>query len=337
MPEPTDPTEAPFAALRLPTAPLAPRPEFADGLRRRLAAALDLPTRTTAQEAPAMSTTETLATAPAPSPLVPYLAVAGAAAALDWYRDVLGAIETTRFVGDDGRVGHAEITIGGARLMLADEYPEIDVVGPLARGGTSVTLHLEVADVDYTYERAAGAGATALRAPSDQGHGNRNAQITDPFGHRWMLSQPVSVERAAAAEVEKGVGGNGEDWTVTGRRPVEPGYLVMHTADLAKARTFFGALFDWEIEDGGAGGGHVANTRFPLGIAPPGDDSSERLATASSTTVYFRVDEIEPYAQRVVELGGRVLLRTDYASGGNAECTDDQGYRFDLWTPAPGY
>ena len=164
-----------------------------------------------------------------------------------------------------------------------------------------------------------------------------SGQVTDPFGHRWMLSQPVSVERAAAAQEESGVGGTGEEWTVTGRRPVEPGYLVMHTADLAQARTFFGALFDWEIEDGGAGGGHVANTRFPLGIAPPGDDSAERLATASSTTVYFRVDEIEPYAQRVVELGGRVLLRTDHPSGGNAECTDGQGYRFDLWTPAPGY
>lgn len=363
MPEPTDPREAPFTALRLPTTPLAPRPGFAAELRRRLQAALSPTdpatvttatpttatastlTTTTAQEATTMSTTEastagtptTGGTATSASPLIPYLAVADAAAALDWYREVLGAMETTRFVSDDGRVGHAEIVIGGARLFLADEHPEIGVVGPAALGGTSVSLHLEVIDVDHSYQRAVDAGATSLRPPDDQNHGNRNATITDPFGHRWMLSQPIDTERTVAAQATATAGAGGNEWTVTGRRPVEPGYLVMHTADLARARAFFGRLFDWEIEDGGAGGGHVANTRFPLGLAPPGDDAATRLAGPPSTTIYFRVDEIGPYAERVVELGGQVLARNDYPSGGNAECVDDQGYRFDLWKPAPGY
>lgn len=328
MPETLDP----FDALRLPAAPLAPRPAFAAELRSRLAAALSPtdpePTTRPPQETP-MSDTATQATATAPA-LVPYLAVAGAAAAIDWYRDVLGAIETLRFVGDDGRVGHAELTIGTAKVMLADEFPEIDVTGPATLGGTTVALHLEVVDVDYSYRRAVDAGATSVREPADQGHGNRNATIVDPFGHRWMLSQSIDAERTAAAEAEGGIGGDGRDWAVSGRPPVEPGYITMRTADLARARAFFGGLFAWSVEDGSQpGGGHIANTHFPMGFME-GDEGT-------AVTLYFRVDDIEPYAAMVTEFGGQVLARNQYPSGGNAECVDDQGFRFDLFQPAPGY
>jgi len=374
MPE-IGPTETPFTALRLPSTPLAPRPGFADELRRHLDRSLRSTTGSTTgsgalsalavpptrQETPMSTATTHSASAAAPStmaPLTPYLAVAGAAAAIDWYREVLGAIETTRFVGDDGRVGHAEMTIGTSRIMLADEFPEIDVVGPRSVGGTTVALHLEVVDVDYTYERAVAAGAEGQRPPADQGHGNRNATILDPFGHRWMVSQPIeNAENAGTTgttEVETG----GSTWTVTGRQPVEPGYLVLHTGDLDRAQAFYGALFDWEFDIGGAGGGHVANTRFPLGIAPPdnsapGTDTAgsssagsssagaapagSAVPTATATTIYFRVDDLDVYAERVDTLGGTILVRNDYPSGGNVECTDDQGYRFDLWKPAPGY
>ena len=334
MPEPTDP----FEALRLPAAPIAPRPAFAAELRSRLAVALSPtdpePTTRTPQEAP-MSNTDTTpdrSTAPSPQALTPYLAVSGAAAAIDWYRDVLGAIETLRFVGDDGRVGHAELTIGTARVMLADEHPEIDVVGPATLGGTSVTLHLEVVDVDYSFRRAVKAGAAAQREPADQGHGNRSATIVDPFGHRWMLSQPIDADRTAAAAETSGAGGNGADWQVSGRQPVEPGYLTLHTPDLARARAFYGPLFDWEVADGNVeGGGNVENTHFPMGLAPINDEVGQ------GATVYFRVDDIGTYAARVTELGGQVLDVNDYPSGGSARCTDDQGRRFDLFRPNPGY
>ena len=85
--------------------------------------------------------------------------------AIDWYREAFGAVETIRFVGDDGRVGHAEICIGGANVMLADEYPELEVVSPTTLGGTPMTLHVEVPDVDAVYERVVAAGARVPAPP----------------------------------------------------------------------------------------------------------------------------------------------------------------------------
>lgn len=331
MNDPIDPTEATFAALRLPAAPLAPRPGFATELRHRIESALHPTTPTEAPMSTESSTVEPPATE-ASVPLSPYLSVNGAAAAIDWYRDVLGAIETLRFLGDDGRIGHAELVIGGSKILLADEYPEVDVHGPAHYGGTPVSLYLEVVDVDHTYERAVDAGAQSERAPSDQGHGNRNAIFLDPFGHRWMVSQTIDADRTAAANQDPS--GDMTAFTVTGRTPAEPGYLVMATHDLARARAFYGALFDWEIEAGNLeGGGHIANTRFPMGFMT----SDVEMTDAPATVVHIRVDDIESYATRVTELGGRVLSRNDYPSGGNAECVDDQGYRFDLFRPAPGY
>ena len=141
--------------------------------------------------------------------LTPYLTVQGAAAAIDWYRDAFGATEAFRVVGDDGRVGHAELTIGGARLMLSDEYPEIGVLAPASLGGASAAMHLGVADVDAAFERAVAAGATVQQPPADQPHGSRQGTLVDPFGHRWMLSQELEAfdldtyrQRTAGGEFE---------------------------------------------------------------------------------------------------------------------------------------
>ena len=138
--------------------------------------------------------------------LTPYLAVKDAAAAIEFYKAGLGATEEFRMTGDDGRIGHAEIHIGDDVLYLADEFPEMAVVSPQTLGGTPVTLHLNVADVDATFAQAVAAGATSLREPADQFYGDRNATILDPFGHRWMLSARIEdlsaeeMERRAAAE-----------------------------------------------------------------------------------------------------------------------------------------
>lgn len=144
------------------------------------------------------------------SPVVtvtPYLAVHDAAAALDWYADALGAVEQLRVVGDDGRVGHAEFRIGGAAFYLSDEHPEFGVVSPRTLGGTPVSLHLTVGAVDEVYARAVAAGATSQSEPADQPHGARHGTLVDPFGYRWMLSQPI--EQVSADEYAARAAGSG--------------------------------------------------------------------------------------------------------------------------------
>ncbi len=122
--------------------------------------------------------------------LTPYIAVADARGALDWYRSALGAeISYEPIVMPDGRVGHAELTFpgDGARLMLSDAHPEIGVVAP-EPGRTSVTLHLVVADCDVATDRCVTAGARLDRPPTESA-GGLAAVVTDPYGHRWMLRQ----------------------------------------------------------------------------------------------------------------------------------------------------
>ncbi|HEY7722414.1 MAG TPA: VOC family protein [Pedococcus sp.] len=123
------------------------------------------------------------------SPLTPYLAVADARAAVAWYAAHLGA----ELVGDpiempDGRVGHAEMRIRGARVFLSDAHPELAVLAP-DPAGVPVTLHLELDDVDGLVGRLRDAGASVDREPGDTPAG-RIAVVRDPFGHRWMLNQP---------------------------------------------------------------------------------------------------------------------------------------------------
>lgn len=124
------------------------------------------------------------------SALTPYLAVEDARAALDWYAEHLGADRVGEpVVMPDGRVGHAEMRLSGARVFLSDAHPELAVVAP-DPAGVSVTLHLEVEDVDALVERLRGAGAQVDRNPGGTPAG-RIAVVRDPFGHRWMLNQPA--------------------------------------------------------------------------------------------------------------------------------------------------
>lgn len=116
-----------------------------------------------------------------------YIACAGAARAIDFYRQVFGAVETLRLDMPDGRVGHAELRIGNSRLMLSDEYPEMDIRGPLAIGGTPTSIAIEVDDTDRTVARALAAGAKLVQPAADQFYGYRSAKIADPFGHVWAV------------------------------------------------------------------------------------------------------------------------------------------------------
>jgi uncharacterized glyoxalase superfamily protein PhnB len=321
----------PFDVLRVDDHATAPDAGFARRLKARVTAALSEP------EPQPLETTEletielaerrtTMATSAAPTTktaiITPYLCVADATAALVWYAEAFGAVEELRYVGDDGRSGHAEITIEGARVMLSDEYAEAGVAPPLAGRGHDVTLHLNVADVDTMFARAVAHGAIAEREPEDQPYGERSSSIADPFGHRWMIQTTIPTPLDTKME----------GFTVTARpTPVELGYVTLGFTDTQQAGRFYGALFGWETEPGHSGAeyAHVGNTRLPIGFTPNGVDAPAAL--------YFRVDDIDRYAARVVELGGRVDSRATYESGPNAVCRDDQGREFQLWQAAPGY
>ena len=119
---------------------------------------------------------------------VPYLSVNGGARAIEFYQRAFGATETLRMAMPDGRIGHAEIRIGRAVLMLADEFPEMGFRSPRTLGGSPVTIHLYVEDVDALAARAVAAGATVKRPVQDQFYGDRSVTLEDPFGHVWSFA-----------------------------------------------------------------------------------------------------------------------------------------------------
>jgi PhnB protein len=137
--------------------------------------------------------------------VTPYLCVDGAAAAIAFYGEVLGATERMRMAGPDGKVGHAEIQIGDGVVMLSDPYPEMGVKSPKDLGGTPVTISVYVEDVDGVFEQALKSGATALQDVEDKFYGDRSGQFEDPFGHRWSVAThvedvpPDEMARRAAA------------------------------------------------------------------------------------------------------------------------------------------
>jgi PhnB protein len=120
--------------------------------------------------------------------VTPYLSVKGAAQAIEFYKKAFGASEVMRFPQPDGRVGHAELKIGDSRVMLADEFPEMDFLSPQARGGSAVHLHLYVENVDDVFKRAVSAGAREVRPVQDQFYGDRLGTVSDPYGHVWHVS-----------------------------------------------------------------------------------------------------------------------------------------------------
>jgi PhnB protein len=129
--------------------------------------------------------------------VTPYLSIDGAAAALEFYKRAFGATEGMRVPSPDGRIAHAEIEIGDSKIMLADEFPEMNFRSPKSIGGSPVTIHLYVEDSDQVTAQAVSAGAKLLRPVADQFYGDRSGSVEDPFGHVWHIAthtQDVSPE-----------------------------------------------------------------------------------------------------------------------------------------------
>ncbi len=288
----------PFEGLREPVRPADPDAGFAATLRARLERALALP-----RGVRPMTETTTPPAAGTRSALIPYLAVPVGAGrrALDWYVAVLGA----RPVGEpivmpDGKVGHAELDLGGATVYLAEEFPDIGHVAP-GGAGTPVGLWLTVPDAAGTARRAIDGGAT-LRGPIGDRYGHRSAEIIDPFGHRWMLQTPLS------------------DLPATDR-PGDVGYAWLTTPDPDRAAAFYAAVLGWRYAPGNAAGGRdVQGQSVPLGLGrgEPG------------WHVSYGVDDVAAAVERVRAAGGTATDPEDRPYGTAAECVDEQGTVFAL-------
>jgi len=142
--------------------------------------------------------------------VTPYLAIDGASDAIDWYGKVLGAKERMRMPGPDGKLGHAEIQIGDAVIMLSDEAADMDHLGPKKLGGSPVSIMVYVEKVDDVFAKAIKAGAKEIAPLEDKFYGDRSAMFEDPFGHKWSVAthiedvSPEDMEKRAAEYMQQG-------------------------------------------------------------------------------------------------------------------------------------
>ena len=136
--------------------------------------------------------------------VTPYLIIDGAARALEFYKRVFGAAERMRMPGPDGKIGHAEITIGDSLIMLADEHLEMGARAPRAFGGAAVSIMLYVNDVDATVKTAVAEGAKLLQPVEDKFYGDRGGEFEDPYGHRWSIA--THVEDVSPEEMQRRMG-----------------------------------------------------------------------------------------------------------------------------------
>ena len=304
----------PLTVLHGDELPVQPDPAFAARLRSRLESAVSLPNRT---QGVVMTGTDTaiaelnepaaeptVAEAPPRPAALPYLTVANARDAIAWYVDAFGAsVVGDPFEMDDGRIGHAELAIAGGVLYLADEYPEIGLKAPDPQA-TSVSLMLHVPDTDATLERARERGAQVQREPYEN-YGSRNATIVDPFGHRWMLSGPVT---GAAVPIQHG----------------DVGYVSVWTPDADRAAAFYGHVLGWTYDPATH---QVTNTTQRIGIFS--------VASPQGMLCCYAVADLAGARQSILDGGGSVGELQEFDFGTVLDATDPQGTAFAVFQPAP--
>jgi predicted enzyme related to lactoylglutathione lyase len=301
----------PLTVLRGDELPIQPDPTFAARLRARLESAVSLPNQT---QGVVMSGTDTaiaelnepaVAQAPPRAAALPYLAVANAREAIAWYTDAFGAsVVGDPYAMDDGRIGHAELAIGGGVLYLADEYPELGLKAPSPQA-TSVSLMLHVADTDATLERARERGAQVQREPYEN-YGARNATIVDPFGHRWMLSGPAT---GAATPIQHG----------------DVGYVSVWAPDADRAAAFYSHVLGWTYDPQSH---QVTNTTQRIGIFS--------VASGQGILCCYAVADLQGARQAILAGGGSVGEEQRFDFGTVLDATDPQGTAFAVFQPVPG-
>jgi predicted enzyme related to lactoylglutathione lyase len=307
----------PLEILATPVEPARPSDAFAARLRTRIERALSLPEGVAVSEMTMSEPRPAAAPGPAGFPrpgALPYLTVGDARAAIAWYERVFAAeLVGEPYAMPDGRIGHAELAIGGGTLYLAEEFPEMGLRAP-SEGVTAVSLMLPVDDTDATLERVRVAGGRIEREPYEE-YGQRNASLVDPFGHRWMLAGPMRSTTPAAAMSEGG-------------EPIrhgDIGFVSVNVPDVDRARAFYGAVLGWEF---GPDGRRVTNASMPQGLW--GEEGTPTLFCA------YAVDSVDAAMEVIRTAGGTATEPEDRPYGRISECVDDQGMAFAVYEPRPG-
>jgi uncharacterized glyoxalase superfamily protein PhnB len=284
----------PLDDLREPVVPIDPDPAFAAELRARVVRALRGP------GGGAMTTTTTARTDLYPS-LTPYIAVVDAARALDWYVTVFAAERRGDFIVDpDGRIGHAELAVGDAVLMLGEDRRR----DPYVAGSWRYSLFVRVPDADATVARAVDHGARLERPVSDEPYG-RTGVVVDPFGHRWIVSTAPAGATPPPPTREP--------------RHGELGYVTVRVPDVERAKRFYGAVLGW--------------TFTPETVRRPPQVSIWGEVERPTVDLLYRVDDLDAALLRVRAQGGSAEEPTQERWGRVASCADDQGATFQLWQP----
>jgi uncharacterized glyoxalase superfamily protein PhnB len=317
----------PLEVLRQPVRPLAPDPAFASDLRRRVAAALG-PASPSTTGATMSDTRAGTPAAVAAITITPYLSCTNARAAIEWYQEAFGAVlDGEPIVMPDGTIGHSELLIGGARIMVAEEYEPENVRSPEHLGGTSVQLVLNVPDVDAVFERAVAAGARVWRPVNDGPHGARLGKLRDPYGHNWFVETPLEPAPPEPATATAPAAAAPEPEPASA--PAEPAsdptivYFTVETPDDDRARAFLGTVLGWRFAPGHVPRGWEIVNAVPGGGLWGGREQAALVAV-------FTVDDVDAAVARVRDLGGDAADPQDMPYGRLATCTDDQGLRFDL-------
>ena len=299
----------PLTVLHGDDLPVHPDRAFAARLRARLESAVSLPNQTQGVDMSGTDTAIAELNQPTPAAQVqpraaalPYLAVANARDAIAWYIDAFGAaIVGEPYEMDDGRIGHAELQIGDGVLYLSDEYPALGVKAP-APQATSVSLMLHVADTDTALERARELGAHVQREPYEN-YGSRSATIIDPFGHRWMLSGPVT---GAAIPIQHG----------------DVGYVSVWTPDAERAAAFYGHVLGWTYDSQTH---EVTNTTQRIGIYS--------VASSQGMLCCYAVADLQGARRAILDGGGSVGQEQQFDFGTVLDATDPQGTAFAVFQP----
>jgi PhnB protein len=244
----------------------------------------------------------------------PYLVVADGAKAIDFCKEAFGATELMRLADPDGRIAHAELKIGDSVIMLSGAAPEYGRLSPQSLGGTPVTIHLYVENVDAWANQVVAAGAKILRPVQDQFYGERSGRLQDPFGHVWIVSThiedvtPEEIQRRLKSFMTQGSGAAQEQALAKRAKPLPQGfhtvtpYLTVRQAP--ELLDFLKGAFDAEelLRTTGSAGGMHAEVRIGDSMLMIGGGGAWS-GTPMPTALHLYVTDTDAAYKRALELG----------------------------------